>query len=81
MPFTEGAFLALLGEFLGRKLEPVEQDLGLETWHLFGRLDRNWTEVALRRFMQRRGQGLHIAYYLEAIANEHRRGQGVKSHV
>jgi putative transposase len=80
-PFTEGAFLTLLGEILGRKLEPLEQDLALQTWHLFGRLDQDRAKVALRRLVHRRGQGLHIAYYLEVVANEHRRETGVRAHV
>lgn len=79
-PFTEGAFLALLKRRLSRDLEPFEQDLALQTWHLFGRLDQQWTETALHRFSQQRGMGLHIAYYLEAVAAEHRR-KGVKGHV
>jgi len=79
-PFTEGVFLALLKRRLGRELEPFEQDLALQTWHLFGRLDQAWTETALHRFTQQRGLGLHVAYYLEAVAEEHRR-KGVKVHV
>lgn len=75
-PFTEAAFLAMLQGALGRGLEPMEQDLALQTWHLFGRLQPDRTASALRRFTQRRGLGLHIAYYLEAVATEHRRPQG-----
>lgn len=75
-PFTESAFLAMLETALGRTLEPLEQELARRTWHRFGALQAGLTATALGRFIQRRGLGLHIAYYLEAIAGEHRRRPG-----
>jgi hypothetical protein len=62
-PFTRPAFLALVGEYLGKALAPYERDALTVAYDTVGPFADATTRLALEHALRVRGRGLHVSVY------------------
>lgn len=61
--FALPAFLALVGEYLGKALVPYERDDLTRAYHTVGPFAEATTRLALEHALRVRGRGLHVSVY------------------
>ena len=61
--FTRPAFLALVGEYLGKALAPYERDVLTVAYDTVGPFADATTRLALEHALRVRGRGLHVSVY------------------